>query len=252
MNSQPTQLGMYWETEACVSLRSIYNRMMYCIFLYSIVAGARVVAKAYPEEKVGVFARRNNRLQVVEYSELDPAEASAFDSETGVLRYNWSNVCLHFFQREWLDAMASRLRDEGIYHIARKQIPSFNGKVPGIKLELFIFDAFPMADVTALMQIKREEEFAPVKNAPGSTSDSPDTARAAILALHTSWVTAAGGLLEDESSLVEVSPAVSYAGEGLNGLTKGRTFRSLEHYIGTTAAVAGSTTHPARENGGCA
>jgi UDP-N-acetylglucosamine/UDP-N-acetylgalactosamine diphosphorylase len=40
-------------------------------------AGARVVAKAYPEEKVGVFARKNGRIEVVEYSELDPAEAAA-------------------------------------------------------------------------------------------------------------------------------------------------------------------------------
>lgn len=31
-------------------------------------AGARVVAKAYPEEKVGVFARRAGQLEVVEYS----------------------------------------------------------------------------------------------------------------------------------------------------------------------------------------
>lgn len=55
----------------------------------------------------------------------------------------------------------------------------------GVKLELFIFDTFPLADSTALLEVKREEEFAPVKNAPGSATDSPDTARAAIMALHT-------------------------------------------------------------------
>lgn len=34
-------------------------------------------------------------------------------------------------------------------------------------------------------QVRREEEFAPVKNAPGQgLPDSPDTARDAILALH--------------------------------------------------------------------
>lgn len=40
-------------------------------------AGARVVAKAYPEERVGVFARKDGRIEVVEYSELDPQEAAA-------------------------------------------------------------------------------------------------------------------------------------------------------------------------------
>ena len=55
----------------------------------------------------------------------------------------------------------------------------------GIKLELFIFDTFPLAKRVALLEVHRHEEFAPVKNAPGSTSDSPDTARQAILKLHT-------------------------------------------------------------------
>jgi hypothetical protein len=33
-------------------------------------------------------------------------------------------------------------------------------------------------------QVVRAEEFSPVKNAPGSASDSPDTARAHLMALH--------------------------------------------------------------------
>ena len=54
----------------------------------------------------------------------------------------------------------------------------------GWKLELFIFDTLPWASNLVLMEVKRAEHFAPVKNAPGSKSDSPDTARAAVLALH--------------------------------------------------------------------
>ena len=54
----------------------------------------------------------------------------------------------------------------------------------GVKLELFIFDTFPMAQRVSLMEVARDSEFAPVKNAPGSASDSPDTARQAILSLH--------------------------------------------------------------------
>ncbi len=41
-----------------------------------------------------------------------------------------------------------------------------------------------MAAKPALLEVQRAEEFAPVKNAPGSASDSPDTARQAILTLH--------------------------------------------------------------------
>ena len=38
-----------------------------------------MVAKAYPEEKVGVFARRGAHVEVVEYSEMDPEEAASKD-----------------------------------------------------------------------------------------------------------------------------------------------------------------------------
>jgi UDP-N-acetylglucosamine pyrophosphorylase len=58
-------------------------------------------------------------------------------------------------------------------------------RAQGIKLELFIFDSFPLAERCALLEVRREDEFAPVKNAPGAAADSPDTARAATLALHT-------------------------------------------------------------------
>lgn len=42
-------------------------------------AGARVIVKAHPEEKVGVFACREGHVEVVEYSEMDPQEAASVD-----------------------------------------------------------------------------------------------------------------------------------------------------------------------------
>ncbi len=66
----------------------------------------------------------------------------------------------------------------------RKHVQKPRG-AQGIKLELFIFDSFPLAERCALLEVRREDEFAPVKNAPGAAADSPDTARAATLALHT-------------------------------------------------------------------
>jgi UDP-N-acetylglucosamine/UDP-N-acetylgalactosamine diphosphorylase len=188
-----------------------------------IQCGARVVAKAYPEEKVGVFARKCGRLVVVEYSELDVAQATSVDPDTGLLLYNWSNVCLHYFERQWLENVAARLsKPDGVFHVARKQIPSIDGKVPGVKLELFIFDTFAMADHTALLEVERSEEFAPVKNAPGTSTDSPDTARKAILALHKKWIQRNGGIIEGQADL-EISPLMSYAGEGLEWI-KGKSF----------------------------
>ncbi|KAL2935965.1 UDP-N-acetylglucosamine diphosphorylase 2 [Bienertia sinuspersici] len=59
-----------------------------------VAAAAKVVKKAYPQEKVGVFVQRGKGgpLDVVEYSELDPSLASAVNQTTGRLRFCWSNV----------------------------------------------------------------------------------------------------------------------------------------------------------------
>lgn len=58
----------------------------------------------------------------------------------------------------------------------------------GIKLEQFIFDTFPLASRVALLEASRAEEFAPVKNGPGAKADTPATARAAVLSLHSRFV----------------------------------------------------------------
>ena len=70
------------------------------------------------------------------------------------------------------------------YHVAHKKASYLdeNGnlvvpdKPNAYKFESFIFDAFDMLDDMAILRVKREDEFAPVKNAEGT--DSPETARA--------------------------------------------------------------------------
>ena len=45
------------------------------------------------------------------------------------------------------------------------------------KFEAFLFDAFGEVDDMAILRVKREEEFAPVKNADAAGVDCPSTAR---------------------------------------------------------------------------
>ncbi|KAK2383784.1 UDP-N-acetylglucosamine diphosphorylase [Trifolium repens] len=197
-----------------------------------VAAAAKVVRKAYPQEKVGVFVQRGKGgpLTVVEYSELDPSLASTVNQATGRLRFCWSNVCLHMFTLDFLNQVANGLEKDSIYHLAEKKIPSIHGHTMGFKLEQFIFDAFPYAPTTALFEVLREEEFAPVKNANGSNYDTPDSAKMLVFRLHTRWVVAAGGFLTHSVPLyatgVEVSPLCSYAGENLEPICRGRTFHA--------------------------
>lgn len=56
-----------------------------------------MVAKAHPEERVGVFARRDGRIEVVEYSELDPAEASLREGALSAFHATWEaeGIAMH-------------------------------------------------------------------------------------------------------------------------------------------------------------
>merc|ERR1719183_213653 len=109
-----------------------------------------------------------------------------------------------------------------MFHLAKKKIPCAGDDGTtvqpdtnnGIKLESFIFDVFPLSSRMAILETLREDEFAPVKNAPGAATDSPDTAREMVSALARRWVTESGGEVVGEAVL-EISPLVSYAGEGL-------------------------------------
>nr|KJB32917.1 hypothetical protein B456_005G268300 [Gossypium raimondii] len=188
-----------------------------------VAAAAKVVRKAYPQEKVGVSVRRGKGgpLTVVEYTELDQSLASAVNQQTGRLRFC---VLTHVY---FGFSKSNGLEKDSIYHLAEKKIPSIHGYTMGLKLEQFIFDAFPYAPSTALFEVLREEEFAPVKNANGSNYDTPDSARLLVLRLHTRWVVAAGGFLTHSVPLyATVSPLCSYAGENLESICRGRTFRA--------------------------
>jgi UDP-N-acetylglucosamine pyrophosphorylase len=70
-------------------------------------------------------------------------------------------------------------------------------------------------------KVKREDHFAPVKNAPGSDTDSPDTARALLLGQGARWAAAAGAAVAPGCCGLEVPAGVSYAGEGLGAVVKG-------------------------------
>ena len=80
-----------------------------------------------------------------------------------------------------------------------------------LKFERFIFDALPHAERWLAVETQRAEEFAPIKNATGT--DSPETARAAQIALHTEWLNRAG--IDPRGHAVEISPLFALDAEEL-------------------------------------
>ena len=191
---------------------------------------AKVVPKADPSESVGVIACRGAKYSVVEYSEISKEQAERRDPDTGNLTLRAGNIANHFYTTAYLNKVES-FEEELAFHIARKKIPHVDletgekvkpSKPNGMKLELFVFDVFPFTERFAVLEVERNEEFSPLKNAPGTGSDDPETSRRDLLAQHKRFLERAGAELKDKVE-IEISPLLSYAGEGLESV-KGKVF----------------------------
>ena len=140
---------------------------------------SKSVAKANPQERVGVFCKMNNHPKVIEYTELPKKMAEEVDSD-GELKFGESHIMCNLYT---IDAIEKISKEPLIYHTAFKKNSYIdeNGKevIPtepnSYKFESFIFDAFEFFDDIAILRGKREDDFAPVKNREGV--DSPKTAK---------------------------------------------------------------------------
>ena len=185
----------------------------------------KVVRKRSAKEPVGLILLKNGKPDVVEYSEIDTATAEAKDSkQSELLKFRAANIVNHYYSFRFLETIEAWVH-ELPHHVARKKIPCIdteNGEIikpekpNGIKLEQFVFDVFPMLQLKefASMEVKREDEFSPLKNAKGTGEDDPDTSKKDILDQGKRWIEAVGGTVVSESGVdeagVEVSPLISY------------------------------------------
>lgn len=140
--------------------------------------GVKSIAKKSPDEKVGVFCKRNGKPSVIEYSEMNDEMRNMTDA-FGNLKYAEANIVNHLLSIEILE----KIQNEKLpIHKAIKKMDYIN--VNGdhvspsepclIKYETFIFDYFEKVQDVTVLRVNREEEFAPVKNKEGL--DSPETA----------------------------------------------------------------------------
>ena len=147
----------------------------------NVTVACKSVVKANPQEKVGVFCKRNGKPNVIEYTEITDEMAEARD-EDGELLYGESHILCNLFSVGAIERMGAEPLP---YHVAFKKASYLDkdGKIVkpdspnAYKFEAFLFDAFGEVDEMAVLRVKREEEFAPVKNADSAGVDCPKTAK---------------------------------------------------------------------------
>ena len=139
---------------------------------------SKSVVKKSAKERVGVFCKLNGVPKVIEYTELPENMAEQID-ENGELVYGEVNILSHLFNIKALEKLSEINLP---YHTAFKKSNYIDGdgnlvevtEPNAYKFESFIFDGFSFFDNMSILRVKREDEFAPIKNATGL--DSPETA----------------------------------------------------------------------------
>lgn len=142
-----------------------YNKSQVC---------AKSIAKENIESKGWVFANVDGKPNIIEPKFLTDEMLNS-KNENGKYNYNQINILAHLFTK---DAFINAIEQELPYHRAYKRNDFVNDE--GMKIvaespnsfefEKFIFDVFKYFDEFTLMEVKKEDEFAPIKAFTGTAT----------------------------------------------------------------------------------
>jgi len=203
---------------------------------------SKMARKRDAHEKLGHFSTSGGRLLVVEYSDM-PDRLAEERGPDGRLRYEAGSIAIHILARSFVERLTASPEFALPFHRARKKIPYVDtrgrpqtpAKPNGIKFEMFIFDALPMARNPLVLEIDRSREFSPLKNAAGE--DSPATARRDMVRLAAADLESAGvrvprGPDGEPKFPVEISPLAARTAEELKELVRRRRLTAVRSNLG--------------------
>lgn len=187
---------------------------------------SKAVTKAADTERVGNFCLADGKLQVIEYSDL-PEELALQKNPDGSRRFDAGSIAVHVLSRAFVESLTDPESSVHLpWHRADKKVPVIDDagdrvqppEPNVVKLEMFVFDAIPLARNAMVMYTDRAEEFSPVKNADGV--DSPATARRDLIRRAARWLESCGCVIPWDASgepqcAVEISPAFATDAEDL-------------------------------------
>lgn len=187
---------------------------------------SKAVTKAHDTERVGNFCVVDGRLCVIEYSDL-PEELARARNPDGSRRFDAGSIAVHVLSRGFVERLTRK--GSGVelpWHRAEKKVEVVDelgrkvrpAQPNAIKLEMFVFDAIPLAANPIVLYTPREEEFSPVKNAEGA--DSPATARRDLIRRAARWLESCGVAVPRDAqgepeATIEISPAFALDAEDL-------------------------------------
>lgn len=176
------ELGVEWLNVFAVD--NVLQKMADPVFVGATieaqcVCGAKVVAKAEPNERVGVLCLEDGKPSIVEYYEMTEEMIHSKDAD-GTLLYNYGVILNYLFEVKTLTKIMNEYMPT---HVVEKKIPYIDENASlvkpeapnGYKFETLVLDMIHMMDNCLSFEVEREKEFAPIKNRTGV--DSLESAR---------------------------------------------------------------------------
>ena len=187
---------------------------------------AKSLPKRDPFEPLGNLCLVDGKVTVIEYSDM-PQEVATGTTEDGHLHFSAGSIGVHVLSRSFVQQLTADDRRRCLpYHRADKCVPFVDerGEVinpaepNAVKLEMFVFDALPLADKTVLLETERSEEFSPIKNTSGQ--DSLPTSLHDQIRRAATWLEAAGVSVPRDAdgqaaAAIEISPLFASTPEQL-------------------------------------
>jgi len=182
-------------------------------------------------ENVGVLALLNNKVVIIEYSELKDADKEAITQE-GILEFDIANLGLFCFSMPFIQHVSQQ---ELPLHLAKKTVSEINSAGAIIlpeepnawKFEEFIFDLLPFAEHVRTILFPRALCFAPLKNLKGA--DSIDTVHAALLAFDRQVFETITGNEPPHGAIFELSAQFYYPTVELLETWRGKPFPNKDY-----------------------
>lgn len=196
----------------------------------------KCIAREDPMEKVGVIGKINDKVKVIEYSEICPAERDARNAD-GIFKHICSNISINSFHMDFVEKVGLYYYDNLPFHKAWKAvkyvtsegITKLADKPMAWKFEKFIFDVFPFADSISALLYPRSECFSPLKNVDGS--ESIHDVQTALQSYDRKVFEEISGVSITSSRAFELDPQFYYPTPELLAKWKGRSLPENADYI---------------------
>ena len=186
------------------------------------------VEKTCPEEQLSMIAKYGNRPMIAVSSEMSYRQECKRNLN-GELVFRYGFICNSLLKLSFIVNHCHESSLPAYCHIVRKAVPYYDTVLNrtikpvspnGFQMEYYISDVFPLAKQLDVLVVPREK-YIPINNLPGKPIESPEVAVRLLSSKFKQLLEANGVVVEEDPSLrsvIEISPLVSYRGNGLSQL----------------------------------